>query len=105
MKANSRGGRGFPRNNGGRGGVNNFSGGFNGGNGFTGWSSKIEGYCQLQDLTDTGVNAHITPDNGNLVHPRDYNGQDTIAGVVGGSCLPIKSISHSYLSANSSSLF
>ncbi|KAK9177367.1 hypothetical protein WN944_029389 [Citrus x changshan-huyou] len=32
-------------------------------------------------LTDTGVNAHITPDNGNLVHPRDYNGQDTIAGV------------------------
>ena len=45
MKANSRGGRGFPRNNGGRGSVNNFSGGFNGGNGFTGWSSKIEGYC------------------------------------------------------------
>ena len=56
-------------------------------------------------LTDTGVNAHITPDNRNLVHPRDYNGQDTIAGVVGGSCLPIKSISHSYLSTNSSSLF
>ncbi|KAK9196353.1 hypothetical protein WN943_004481 [Citrus x changshan-huyou] len=36
-------------------------------------------------LTDTGANAHITPDNGNLMHPRDYNGQDTIGGVVGGS--------------------
>ncbi|KAK9177350.1 hypothetical protein WN944_029372 [Citrus x changshan-huyou] len=45
---NSRGGRGFSHNNGGRGGgVNNFSRGFNGGNDFTGWSSKIEGYCQL----------------------------------------------------------
>ena len=49
-------------------------------------------------LTDTSANAHITLDNGNLMHPRDYNGQDTI----GGSGLPIKSIGHSYLSANSS---
>ncbi|KAK9209574.1 hypothetical protein WN944_001941 [Citrus x changshan-huyou] len=39
-------------------------------------------------LTDTGANAHITPDNGNLMHPRDYNGQDTIGGVVGGSVSP-----------------
>ena len=53
-------------------------------------------------LTYIGANAHITLDNGNLVHPRDYNGYNTIGGVVGGSGLPIKSIGHSYLSANSS---
>ncbi|KAK9230251.1 hypothetical protein WN944_023218 [Citrus x changshan-huyou] len=36
-------------------------------------------------LTYIGANAHITLDNGNLVHPRDYNGYNTIGGVVGGS--------------------
>ncbi|KAK0573740.1 hypothetical protein LWI29_012800 [Acer saccharum] len=36
-------------------------------------------------LTDTGANAHITTDDGNLLNPREYRGQDTIGGVLGGS--------------------
>ncbi|KAK0596968.1 hypothetical protein LWI29_020579 [Acer saccharum] len=53
-------------------------------------------------LTDTGANAHITTDDGNLLNPREYRGQDTIGGVLGGSGLPINSIGHSYLSTDSS---
>ncbi|KAH9696496.1 retrovirus-related pol polyprotein from transposon RE1 [Citrus sinensis] len=55
-------------------------------------------------LTDTGANAHITPDNGNLMHPRDYNGQDTIGGVVGGSA-PTEPTSQSPSQAKSPSSF
>ncbi|KAM1964624.1 hypothetical protein ACFX15_045070 [Malus domestica] len=51
-------------------------------------------------LLDSGANSHITNDLGKLTLTRDYRGNDTVGGVLGGTGLPISHIGNSTLSSN-----
>lgn len=48
-------------------------------------------------LADSGANAHVTPDLGQLTNYRDYHGGEHVNGVLGGTSLEIAKVGFSFV--------